>query len=154
MFGTAFADTFRGGEGDDTLLGGDGNDALDGGAGDDLLNGGNGNDKLSGGIGNDIFAFDSPIAGATNIDLVADFTSGSDTIRLDSTNYFQGLTPGQLAAAQFSSSGATGAGPQIVYDQSNGALYYDSNGVGDGGASRFATLTTKPALTASDISIV
>jgi Ca2+-binding RTX toxin-like protein len=64
------------------------------------------------------------------------------------------LTLGQLSAAQFSSGPATGAGPQIVYDPSTGGLYYDSNGAGDGGASRFATLTSKPTLTASDFTVV
>lgn len=153
MFGTSFADTFQGGEGKDTLFGGDGNDTLVGGADDDVLYGGLGNDKLTGGSGADTFVFDSPFGPGVSIDLVADFTAGTDTIQLDNT-YFHGLTAGQLSAAQFSSTGhATAAGPQIVYDSSNGALYYDANGTDAGGVTRFATLTSKPTVTAADFMV-
>lgn len=46
-FATNFADTLRGGLGNDSLLGGAGNDALDGGAGADALRGGDGDDTLT-----------------------------------------------------------------------------------------------------------
>ncbi len=154
MFGSAFGDILRGGNGNDTLSGAEGDDTLVGGTANDLLNGGAGNDQLTGGGGSDVFAFDSPISGGNNIDVVADFSSGSDTLQLDQTNYFVGLSLGQLDAAQFAVGTATGAGPQIVYDQPTGALFYDSNGATAGGASQFATLTGSPTLTAADILIV
>jgi Ca2+-binding RTX toxin-like protein len=154
MFGSAFDDALKGGNGNDTLFGNEGEDALDGGAGDDVLNGGVGNDSLTGGGGNDVFAFDTPIGGDSNIDLVADFTSGSDTIELNQEFYFVGLTVGQLAAAQFTTGAATGTGPQIVYNQATGALFYDSNGADAGGASQFATLTGSPTLTNANFNVV
>lgn len=154
MFGTAFDDTFNGGNGKDTLLGGDGSDTLSGGAGKDRLNGGAGNDQLTGGSGNDFFVFDSPFGAGDNIDLVADFTSGADRFELDQTNYFSGLSLGQLAASQFATGSATGSGPQIVFDQATGALFYDSNGATAGGASQFATVAGTPALTAADFRVV
>jgi Ca2+-binding RTX toxin-like protein len=154
MFGSAFDDTLKGGNGNDTLYGNEGRDTLDGGAANDVLNGGAGNDKLTGGGGNDVFAFDTPIGGGNNIDLITDFTPGSDIIQLDQSFYFSGLLLGQLAATQFTNGRATGSGPQIAYDQPTGALFYDSNGAAAGGASQFATLTGSPSLTAADIRIV
>ncbi len=154
LFGSDFNDTLKGGDGNDVLLGGSGRDTLEGGMGNDRLNGGAGTDRLVGGGGNDTFVFDSPIGGNLNRDVIADFLSGTDTIEIDQTNYFIGLTPGQLDPLQFAIGSATGAGPQIVYNQTTGALYFDSNGAGAGGASQFATLTGAPVLVASDILVV
>jgi Ca2+-binding RTX toxin-like protein len=47
IFGSAFADYFRGNSGNNLLAGGSGNDMLDGGGGDDTLNGGAGIDTAS-----------------------------------------------------------------------------------------------------------
>jgi Ca2+-binding RTX toxin-like protein len=154
MFGTAFDDTFNGGNGRDALFGGDGSDTLSGGAGRDRLNGGAGNDRLTGGGGGDFFIFDSPFGAGDNVDLVAGFTTGADLFHLDQSFYFVGLSVGQLAASQFSTGSATGTGPQIVYDQSTGALFYDSNGANAGGASQFATVAGAPGLTAVDFRVV
>lgn len=154
MFGTTFDDTFNGGNGRDELLGGDGSDTLSGGAGKDRLNGGAGNDQLTGGSNADTFVFNSNFAAGDNIDLVADFTSGSDLFELDRTNYFLGLSLGQLAPSQFATGSATGNGPQIVYDQATGALFYDGNGANAGGSAQFATVAGTPALTAADFRVV
>lgn len=154
MFGSTFDDTLSGGNGKDTLLGGDGSDTLAGGDGKDQLNGGTGNDQLTGGGGADFFIFNTSFEAGTNIDLVADFTSGNDLFQLDQTFYFLGLTVGPLAAAQFATGSATGSGPQIVYVQASGALFYDSNGANAGGASQFATVAGAPALTAADFRVV
>ena len=59
IYGTAFADTFRGGAGDDQVYGGDGNDTLDGAGGSDTLNGDAGNDTIAGGPGSDRLTGDS-----------------------------------------------------------------------------------------------
>lgn len=154
LFGSDFNDTLRGGDGDDVLLGGSGRDTLQGGMGDDRLNGGDNTDQLVGGAGSDTFVFDSPISGNLNRDVIADFLSGTDTIEIDQTNYFIGLSLGQLDPLQFAIGSATGAGPQIVYNQTTGGLYFDSNGAGAGGASLFAMLTGAPVLVASDILVV
>lgn len=154
LVGSSFNDGLSGGTGDDELLGGDGRDALLGGADNDRLNGGAGDDKLSGGGGDDVFIFDAPIGGGANIDRIADFTSGSDTIEIHQEFYFLGLTTGQLDASQFAIGSATGSGPQIVYNASTGSLRYDSNGAEAGGSTMFALLTGAPALAVSDFLIV
>ena len=118
------------------------------------MNGGANTDQLAGGAGNDTFVFDSPHGGNTNRDVIADFVSGADTIEINQTDYFIGLSLGELDPAQFAIGAATGAGPQIVYRPTTGALFFDSNGAGAGGASQFATLTGAPVLVASDFLIV
>ena len=154
MFGSDFNDTLRGGDGNDVLLGGSGRDTLEGGSGADRLNGGANTDQLAGGAGDDTFVFDASFGGNTNRDVVADFVSGSDTIEINQTDYFQGLLLGQLDPSQFAIGAATGAGPQIVYNQTTGALFFDTNGAAAGGALQFATLTGAPVLVAADFLVV
>jgi Ca2+-binding RTX toxin-like protein len=154
LSGSSFNDKLFGGTGNDALLGGEGRDALLGGADNDRLNGGSGDDRVTGGDGDDVFVFDSPIGGGVNIDRIADFTSGSDTIEIDQQFYFLGLTPGQLDASQFAIGAATGAGPQIVYNPNMGTLHFDSNGAQAGGSTLFAVLMGAPELAATDILIV
>src|SRR5712671_2282851 len=85
-------DLIQGGGGADTVVGGTGNDAVDGNDGNDWVEGGAGNDTLTGAGGTDSFVFRE--AGAANADVVTDFASNWDDIRLD--------------AAAFSNIGATG----------------------------------------------
>jgi len=119
--------------------------------GNDVLNGGGGNDLLVGGGGSDIFLFDTA-PGPDNVDRISDFGAG-DSIRLDHT-VFAGLALGQLSAAAFATDSATGAGPQVVYDPTTGALFFDSNGAAAGGATQFASLAGAPALTASRFTVI
>jgi len=65
--------------GNDELLGGNGDDELDGGGGDDLLDGGRGNDLLTTGLGDDVIA----VARGNGVDVVTDFDTDFDAIRLD-----------------------------------------------------------------------
>lgn len=122
-----------------------------GGAGNDILAGGGGKDKLTGGAGNDTFLFDSPLASG-NIDTIVDFTSG-DTIALDHA-IFSGLSVGALSTSAFSSGSASGSNAQIVYQQSTGALFYDSNGSAAGGATQFAIVTGAPVLDHTSFQVV
>ena len=154
LSGSAFNDTLKGGDGGDSLFGSDGRDSLDGGAANDRLNGGLGNDTMTGGTGADSFVFDSQIGPTPNIDRIVDFAVGVDTIEIHQEFYFPGLTPGELEATQFAVGAATGAGPQIVYNATTGALFYDSNGSDAGGATQFAVLTGAPSLTNQDFLIV
>lgn len=154
LSGSAFNDTLKGGDGGDSLFGSDGRDSLDGGAANDRLTGGLGNDTMTGGTGADSFVFDSQIGPTPNIDRIVDFAVGVDTIEIHQEFYFPGLTPGELEATQFAVGAATGAGPQIVYNATTGALLYDSNGSGAGGATQFAVLTGAPSLTNQDFLIV
>ena len=118
---------------------------------DNFLIGGSGNDMLVGGGGNDTFRFITAL-GPGNVDRISDFASG-DSIQLDHI-VFAGLALGQLSASAFAYDTATGAGPQVVYDHSTGALFFDSNGAAAGGATRFASLTGAPGLDASDFKVI
>jgi Ca2+-binding RTX toxin-like protein len=101
-------------------------------AGNELSN------MLVSGAGSDSFVFDTPFAGGGNVDTLVGFDSAHDSIRLDHT-FFAGLSLGQLDASQFAVGSATGSGPQIVFDDVSGALFFDSNGATAGGAAQFAT---------------
>lgn len=88
LTGTDAAETLRGGMGDDrisamagndTVFAGGGDDRVMGGFGADFLRGGVGTDTLTGGKGRDTF---SALAG-TGIDIITDFDSGVDFLRID-----------------------------------------------------------------------
>jgi Ca2+-binding RTX toxin-like protein len=158
---------YTGTSGNDNLIGNASNNTLLGKAGNDILNGGGGKDTLIGGTGRDRFVFDSnkPFTrGDLGVDTIADFSrSQGDKIVLDKTT-FTALTtaPGsKLNATDFVSvsccnhrqplvQGITQAA--IVYDSTNGRLFYNANGIspgfGDGG--QFAQLTGSAKLTALD----
>jgi Ca2+-binding RTX toxin-like protein len=78
-------DLLLGGVGNDILVGGEGDDDLRGGAGNDVLDGGLFGDRLTGGAGKDRFVISTAAElGQIGIDLITDFTRGSDTIDLRS----------------------------------------------------------------------
>ena len=138
------------------LVGNTGANTLSGGAGNDTLYGGLGNDILSGGAGNDVFLFNTTLNATTNKDSISDFISGQDKIYLDKDIFTTLTTVGTLNAAYFraSATGAAGdANDYILYNTTSGALLYDADGNGQGVAVQFATLTTKPAITANDFMI-
>ena len=146
-------DTLNGYAGDDLLNGGEGNDTLSGGTGNDTLVGGLGNDTLTGGAGNDIFVFDTALNATTNKDSVTDFVVGQDKIQLDRDIFTVLTDEGALAADSFLASAAGTAADDndyFLYNTSSGALFYDADGSGEGVAVQFATLTTKPKITAND----
>src|SRR5919199_242494 len=170
-------DVIIGGAGDDVLYGdtnpkyqfykditGGGNDYITGGAGDDVLVGGRGNDILTGGAGSDRFVFTSdrfsfyaPTGSfaAMGVDTITDFTSGQDQLLLDSFT-FQGLTPNNFVFASVTSDQqAATSEANIVYNSTNGSLFYNQYGVTDGFGSggQFATLSPNLALTANDFLI-
>lgn len=131
---------------------------LIGNAGSNVIAGGGGNDVLKGGTGADYFVFNTAPNATTNRDSITDFFAPSDTIRLENA-IFTGLgtATGAIAAGKFWSS-ATGlahdADDRIIYNTGTGVLTYDSNGNAAGGAVAFATLTTKPAITAADFVVI
>lgn len=143
-------DVLFGGKGNDILRGLSGEDELNGGAGNDTLIGGGGADILRGGAGNDIFRFDS----VSSSDTVVDFTRGSDKIQLDNSVY-TALNEGALPAGEFrNGTYATDATDHLIYDRSTGRLWYDADGNGSGDMVQIATFTNKPALTASDFTVI
>jgi serralysin len=149
-------DTLTGGVGNDILLGGIGDNTLNGGADNDSLAGGQGNDSLSGAAGDDIFVFDTPLSSASNVDSISDFMAGIDKIQLDK-DIFTALTEeGALSSAFFKASTngvALDENDYFLYNTTSGALLYDMDGNGQGVAVQFATLTTKPTITANNFTI-
>lgn len=94
-FGGAGNDFIRGNHGDDDLFGQASKDVLKGGLGADSLEGGGGGDTLMGGAHNDtmrgdngadVFDFkgdgNAAVAGEIETDVIEDFESGTDTIRI------------------------------------------------------------------------
>src|ERR1700730_2895339 len=155
IVGTAGDDTIFGGAGNDTVLGAGGNDVVQGNDGVDWVEGGTGNDTLSGGSGTDTFAFRE--AGAANADVVTDFASNWDDIRLDAAGFAAIGATGRFAAAYvrfFAGAGATGghdADDRIIYNSTTGQLFYDPDGNGAAPAQLIATLNSAPI--ASDICV-
>jgi serralysin len=154
-----------GGDGSDTLIGNrannllkgmSGDDTLRAGAGSDHLNGGLGNDDLQGGKGKDHFIFNSALSdpSGVNVDRISDFIARDDTIRLDD-RVFAGLKTGALLPGRLCfGSGAKDSKDRIIYDKATGELFYDPDGTGAAAQVKFATLTSKPALSAADFYIV
>src|SRR6267154_3056516 len=146
-------DFLQGGGGADTVVGGTGNDAVDGNDGNDSVEGGAGNDTLTGGGGTDSFVFRE--AGAANADVVTDFASNWDDIRLDAAGFAAIGAVGRFAAGDvrfFAAAGATGghdADYRIVSNSPTGQLFYDPDGNGAAPAQLIATLNSAPI--ASDI---
>ncbi|MEJ6486588.1 M10 family metallopeptidase [Nostoc punctiforme UO1] len=170
VFGNVGDDTIDGGNGDDSLNGGAGNDRLIGGAGNDVFVGNAGNDVLVGGLGADRFLYDTGVAftrTGVGQDSISDFNrSQGDKIILDKTTFTalssapgNGLAANDFAIATLDFLGIPLTGEllsaKIVYNSTNGSLYYNENatalGFGSGGL--FATLSNVPTLTASDFSV-
>ncbi|MEF8710858.1 MAG: S8 family serine peptidase [Candidatus Accumulibacter propinquus] len=139
---------------DDNLLrGNSAANVLSGGGGADTLAGGLGNDSLSGGNGADKFLFDTA-PGAGNVDTLSDFLSGTDIVQLAQAN-FGGLAFGAVAAGAFIAGAgfttAADADDRLIYNTSNGALFYDADGFGVVDAAvQLAVLTAHPGLLYTD----
>jgi len=133
------------------------NNAIKGNTANNVLNGGGGSDVLTGYAGSDIFVFNTA-PGASNVDTITDFTSGSDSMQL-ALAMFSGIgATGALSATAFVSgagvTAATTAEEHIAYNTSTGMLYYDADGAGGNASIAFATLNGTPALTANDFAVV
>jgi Ca2+-binding RTX toxin-like protein len=149
--GNAGSDTLRGLDGNDSLNGGLGADMLEGGQGNDTLAGSFGNDTLSGGNGSDIFRFDTALDATSNLDSVIDFSVVDDSFQLENGIFTSLTQTGTLAAGLFViGTAALDANDKLIYDNTNGALFYDADGSGSGGAIQFAVLGTSLALTNLD----
>lgn len=135
------ADILTGADGEDILRGRTGNDILTGGNGNDVLNGDSGNDTLTGGTNQDSFIFASAssfISSDLGVDLISDFSVGIDKIRLsqDTFTALDNNSDGGLLNFNFaivtSDSLATSSSAEIVYNSSNGNLYYNQNNAATG----------------------
>ncbi len=143
-----------GGADNDTLTGGSGDDQLFGEAGNDTLLGKGGADVLTGGAGADSFVFDTALS-AGNVDQITDFTAGVDKIKLENAIFTALTSTGALAAGAFQlGAAASEADDRVVYNPSTGALVYDADGSGAAAGVQFATLTSKPTITAADFLVI
>lgn len=119
------------------------------------LNGGAGQDILTGRGGADAFVFTARLTDA-NADRIADFQS-ADAIWLDDA-VFRALDTGRLPASAFKTIGAANArvdgSDRILYDRSEGELYYDPNGGSASGRVMFAELDNHARLGAGDFLVV
>jgi Ca2+-binding RTX toxin-like protein len=151
------ADRLTGDDKANLLSGNNGNDTLIGGKGIDTLIGGNGKDSLTGGDAFDWFLFNSAL-GSSNVDKVTDFKHDTDKIALDE-DIFAAIGSSLSNDEFYARAGATrarDAEDRIIYNKTNGNLYYDADGTGTAkSAILFATLTNKPqSLDAGDFLIV
>ncbi|MGE7416221.1 polysaccharide deacetylase family protein [Methylobacterium tarhaniae] len=150
----------------DLIFGTTAGNTISGLGGDDFIDGAAGADTLTGGAGNDTFAFSAALVSG-NADRITDFSpsvsGNNDTIQLSSSVF--AIPKGTLANTALKTINSTNpATPsnsvedsttRILYNKTLGTLYYDADG--SQAASNpvlFATLDTKPTLTASDFTIV
>lgn len=166
LWGSAGNDYINGDSGNDRLYGEDGNDRLYGGGGNDILSGGSGNDRLYGNSGNDIlsggsgsdrFVFNSTLSATSNVDQITDFNVADDTIELDNAIFTRLGADGALSSSMFvnnTTGMARDSNDYILYDNTSGELFYDSNGSANGGRVLFAELDAGLALTYRDFLVV
>jgi trimeric autotransporter adhesin len=143
-------------------VGGSGNflsNRIVGNSGANFIRARDGNDTITGGGGADSFEFVTAPS-ASNADLITDFVSGVDKLRLDdgvhagigaTGNFVAGDT--RFAAGAGFTSGQD-ASDRVIYDTSTGNLYYDSNGSAAGGVQLIATLEGAPGVVATDIGVI
>jgi serralysin len=147
------ANTLLGGAGADQIQGLGGNDSINGGSGNDWIAGSSGNDTLTGSGGQDTFVFVQ--YGTGHADVVTDFAGNSwDSIRLDASTFTTIGAVGRFATGDvrfFAGTAAHDADDRIIYNAATGQLWYDADGNGSGSAELIATLTTRPAVVASDL---
>jgi ELWxxDGT repeat protein len=141
--GTAEKDTLNGNAGNDKLKGGGARDTINGGTGNDKIVGGTGNDKLTGGSGKDAFVFNTALASA-GIDKLTDFSHANDTFRLEDSIFMAlgASVANNEFVARASGHAATKASHHLIYDKSQGSLWYDADGKGVGAAVQIAQLGT------------
>jgi trimeric autotransporter adhesin len=123
-----------------------------------VLSGLAGNDTLSGGGAFAQFVFAAP-PGITNADTILDFDPMQNTIVLDGLAHI-GIGPSGVwnnADVRFWSSStgtAHDADDRVIYNTSNGQLWYDADGNSSGAAQLIATLQGAPGITASNIWVI
>ena len=152
LTGNEFNNLISGGTGNDTLIGGAGSDTIYGNAGNDRIVGGLGIDTLFGHAGEDVFVLQNL---AADRDVIRDFEA-ADQIEVSASLFGGGLVAGSLAATQYASNAtgvATTADHRFIYNNTNGALYFDADGSGAAARVQVASLTGAPNLTATDIGI-
>ncbi len=130
-----------------------GNNVLRGEAGNDDLNGNFESDTLTGGTGADSFTLNPLLEG---IDLITDFVAADDSIRVLATGFGGELVAGAtIRAEQFRiGAAAADASERFIYNNTNGALFFDPDGVGGTAQDQIATLVGAPTINNTDIIVI
>ncbi|MEI6799659.1 MAG: M10 family metallopeptidase [Pseudomonadota bacterium] len=150
MVGNAGANTLTGTALADNISGGSGYDVLIGGTGADTLIGGAGNDSLTGGGDADVFVFNF----VSGTDHVTDFVHRIDHIQLSTAVMGLGSAGTLSADAFYAGSAAHDATDRIIYKQSTGVLFYDSDGTGSKAAVQIGVFDSRPVLTLEDFWVI
>lgn len=166
LWGVSGDDTLIGSRGHDILLGGKGDDFLEGRLGRDRLNGNSGDDTLVGGVGADQFIFNTNQEFASEdlgTDVLTDFKQiHSDRILLARRTFTaitsdkgEGFSVGSEFEVVDSDAAAATSDAFVVYNETNGGLFYNPNGSNDGLGSGglFAIFLDAPLLEESDFLI-
>jgi Ca2+-binding RTX toxin-like protein len=118
----------------------------------------NGNVTVTGGAGNDTFVFNTSPNVVTNLDTIIDFLSGVDKLQFNKSIFTAlGTIGSSINAIEFySAPGASSAihsTDHFIYNNSNGALYYDPDGTGVSAAVEVAIIgiTFHPSIMNTDI---
>lgn len=152
--GSIYNDTLTGSSGADYLNGYAGSDIVNGGDGDDYLAGGSSADTLTGGAGKDTFMLgsDRGLGIQNGVDTITDFNLTDDSFRLISADFtaFIGVT-GTLASNNFvagaNKTTASDSDDYIIYNSTNGNVFYDA----DGSASNYSSVLIADITDGSDL---
>jgi Ca2+-binding RTX toxin-like protein len=142
------------GTGDINGAGNDQANRITGNSGENILNGKSGKDILTGGGDADVFRFNTAL-GANNVDTITDFKVNVDHIQLDDT-IFKAIGK-SLSASEFvanASGNAQNSAQHIIYDTTDGRLFYDADGNGAQAKVHFATLSAGLALDHLDFLVI
>ncbi len=158
LYGGDGKDHLDGGKGNDKLYGGDDKDTLYGGKGNDYIEGGKGNDKIDGGSGHDTIVFSGVHSWSNGLDTISGFVSDDDTLQFSLYSVNSAITGADLFEGEVDAGNvviggggaALDADDYFIYDTDDGALYFDYNGSGAGGAVQLATLVGAPAVAVDD----
>jgi Ca2+-binding RTX toxin-like protein len=157
IIGNAAGNVIDGNDGNDRLAGNGGADRLNGGDGNDVLIGGGANDTLTGGVGRDSFFLTDKLNGSRNVDRIADFETGRDTIYLNSAYLTKLTSGGPLDPSVFnvvSGTSEVDKTDRIILDTLTNELLYDSDGSGSTAAVRIAFINDDRVVHASDFFIL
>lgn len=150
--GNGNTQTFIGTTQDDRFIGNGGNDTLTGGAGADTFVFGKVMTQVVTGPSDEVQTYVNTAFDLTGVDTITDFTSGVDTIELN-TDQFASLV-GFTAANLVVGTGPLDADDYLVFNTSTNTLQYFADGNGGSAAFDIAVLTGVSSITAADIHVV
>jgi Ca2+-binding RTX toxin-like protein len=138
-------DNINAGNGNNWISAGAGIDKIVAGSGNDTIISGDGADTITGGAGSDRFVFDN----LNGVDTIRDYLTLEDVLVFDSTVFTAlsgGITSDNLVIGSGKSVVAADANDFLLFNATNGKLYYDADGNGAGAAVQIATLKSVTSL--------